>query len=261
MKYRLIGVAFVAAAILAACGARDTGNVPPISSPTTGLAPLVTTAIASPTPFPNNYVIGSGEIFGVDNLFSPNDGDTSTGGQGQTITSHNGQLIACNQNSIHYHIHAFMGIIVNGRQYAIPDGVGMKNPGADVYGTPFAHGYWTSTASCFYYIHMHDASGVIHVESTSTAANTTTVYTLGDVFKVWGRQLSSTRVGPFSGTLHVYVAKVPFETDNIARSAYTLYTGDPSNIPLYSHTAIWLEVGSPYYTPAQFPVLVFYEST
>jgi hypothetical protein len=260
MNYRLTAIGFAAAAVLAACAQQNAGNVPPTI---THQFSTLATASAAPTstPFPASYVIGSGEIFGPDNLFTPNDGDTASGGQGQAITDHTGKPINCSQYGIHYHIHAFVGIIVNGAQKAFPDGVGMKNPGADVFGTPFAKGYWTSSATCIYYIHTHDASGVIHVEAASTAANTASVYTLGDVFKVWGRRLSSTQVGPFSGTLHVYVAKVPFETDNIQRSSYVLFSGDPSTIPLYSHTAIWLEVGTPFFTPSQFPVLVFYEST
>lgn len=62
-----------------------------------------------------------------------------------------------------YHVHAFVGIIVNGKQIALPDGLGMKSPGADSGGV-------TSTASCFYYLHTHEASGVVHIEDPSNAA-------------------------------------------------------------------------------------------
>jgi hypothetical protein len=59
----------------------------------------------------------------------------------------------------------------------------MKNAGADSGGV-------TSTASCFYYLHAHDASGVVHVEDPPTASRTTALHTLGQVFAICGHSLS-----------------------------------------------------------------------
>lgn len=210
-------------------------------------------ASASPTPMPASYTIGSGEIFGTDNAFSPNDGDTSSGGQGQTIDG-----IPCLTTMPGtYHVHAFVGIIINGRHEALPDGIGMKNPGSD--GTYAGIPNWTEYASCYYYIHTHDASGVLHVESSSTASYSTSLYTLGNAFDVWGMPLSGTQIGPFTGTVRAYVAQVPLKTTQISRSAYTLYGSNPRTIPLHSHTTIWLEIGPTYVSPSSFPVLNYYE--
>lgn len=206
----------------------------------------------TPSPMPAAYTIGYGEIFGADNQFSPNDGDTSTGGQGQTI---DGMPCASTMPNA-YHVHSFVGIIINGRQIALPDGIGMKNPGAD--GTYAGIPNWTEYASCYYYIHTHDASGVFHVESSQSVALTTSIYTLGNAFDVWGRALSSTQIGPYTGTVRAYVAQVPLKTATIQRSAYVLYSGNPRTIPIHSHTTTWLEIGPNYITPSALPVLTYY---
>lgn len=155
-----------------------------------------------------------------------------------------------------YHVHAFIGMIVDGAQVALPDGAGMKGPGAD--GTFYGVQNWTEYASCYYYLHTHDASGVVHIESPQNAPVTASLYTLGNFFDVWGMPLSSSQVGPYAGNVIAYVAKVKAGTTQISRSSYQQYTGDLRAIPLYSHTSIWLETGPPYVAPAQLPVLNFY---
>lgn len=208
---------------------------------------------SSPSPLPASATIGAGEIFGADNVFSPNDGDTSSGAQGQTVDG-----IPCKTTMPNnYHIHSFVGIIINGRQIAIPDGIGMKNPGGD--GTYAGIPNWTEYASCYYYIHTHDASGVFHVEYGQSVLLSSTVFNLGNAFDVWGMPLSSTQIGPFTGTVRAYVARVPLKTAQILRSYYTLYSGNPRSIPIYSHTTTWLEIGPNYITPSSLPVLNYYE--
>jgi len=62
--------------------------------------------------------VGAGEIFGLDNQFSPTDGNTSVGGQGKTVDS----ALPCLSTMPHtYHVPSFLGIIVNRRQLALPD--------------------------------------------------------------------------------------------------------------------------------------------
>lgn len=208
---------------------------------------------ASSTPLPASATIGAGEIFGADNVFSPNDGDTSSGGQGQTVDGM--PCLSTMPNT--YHIHSFVGIIINGRQLALPDGIGMKNPGAD--GTYAGFPNWTEYASCYYYIHTHDASGVFHVESPQSVSLSSSLYTLGNAFDMWGMPLSSTQIGPYTGTVRAYTAKVPLKTAQILHSYYTLWSGNPRTIPIYSHTTTWLEIGPTYITPSNLPVLNYYE--
>lgn len=202
---------------------------------------------------PASATIGSGQIFGADDVFTPNDGDTPSGGQGQTVDG-----IPCLGDMVTtYHIHSFVGIIVDGHQLALPDGIGMQNPGAD--GTYSGIPNWTEYASCYYYIHTHDASGVFHAESPAGAPLTASLFTLGNVFDIWGMPLSSTQIGPYTGTVRTYVANVPLKTAQVLPSYYTLYSGDPSTIPIYSHTTTWLEIGPYYVPPSSFPVLNYYE--
>lgn len=208
----------------------------------------------TPTPMPASATVGYGEIFGADNGFSPNDGDTSSGGQGQTV---DGMPCASTMPNT-YHVHSFAGIIINGRQLALPDGIGMKNPGAD--GTYAGAPNWTEYASCYYYIHTHDASGVFHVESPQSVAPSTSIYTLGNAFDVWGMKLSSTQIGSYTGTVRAYVAQVPLHTPQIVTSYYTLYSGNPASIPIKSHTTTWLEIGPYYVTPSHLPVINYWES-
>ena len=158
-----------------------------------------------------------------------------------------------------YHGHAFVGIIINGRQYAIPDGVGMYKPGGDITYAGFTN--WTEYAtSCYYYLHTHDASGVIHMESSQNVPVSTSIFTLGNFFDVWGMPLSSSRIGPFTGPVTAYVAQVPIHTPQITSPDYVTYSGDPATIPLKSHTTVWLQIGPKVYTPSQLPVLNYWES-
>jgi hypothetical protein len=250
MKYRSVLAILIGAAVLAACSSHGSTPMLPSGSPQNPQSPLAPVGTAS---LPASETIGSGEIFGTDNAFSPNDGDTTHGGRGQTVDG-----IPCNSTMTGtYHVHTFVGILINGKQYALPDGVGMKNPGADItyYGIP----NWTESASCYYYIHTHDASGVFHIESPSTASPSTSLYDLGVAFNVWGMGLSSTQIGPFSGTVRAYVAQVPLKTAQILQQYYTLYSGNPATIPLKSHTTTWLEIGPTYVPPSSLPVLNYYE--
>lgn len=213
---------------------------------------------ATPSPLPASVTVGAGEIFGLDDTFNPTDGNSASGGQGQTVdpgTAGGLPCVATMPNT--YHVHAFVGLIVNGRQYALPDGIGMKNPGGDITYAGFPN--WTEYASCYYYIHTHDASGVFHIESPQSVPPTQSIYTLQNAFDVWGQPISSSGFGPFAGTVTAYVAEVPLKTDRITASMYTTYSGNPATIPLKSHTTVWLQIGPQVYTPAQLPVINYEE--
>lgn len=175
-------------------------------------------------------------------------GDTSSGGHGQVVDD-----IPCGaMDDNGYHVHAFLGVMVNGKQIAIPPTIGMLQPG------PVNQGSYL-TAKCFYQIHTHDASGYIHLESTKTktqAPLSSWVFTLGNVIDVWGQPLTTTGFGNFSGPVHIFYATT--NLGNVDGGPYVEYTGTtPRSIQLYSHEAIWIEVGT--YVPAsQLPRVIFY---
>jgi hypothetical protein len=122
-----------------------------------------------------------------------------------------------------YHIHAHLTIYVNGVQKNLPYGVGIIPPYSldTSSGSPFVSG-----GSAYYYLHTHDETGIIHIESPNDH-----VYTLGNFFDVWKQPLSRTQVGPDKGTVTVYVdGKV--------------FSGDPSTITLTKYKNIQLDVGT-----------------
>ncbi len=141
--------------------------------------------------------------------------------------------VACNTGEqLAYHIHAHLAVYVNGEPRAIPYGIGIKQPVPE----QTSAGPFVVQGDCFYWIHVHDLSGVIHIESP-----TQRTYTLGQFFDLWGQPLSSTQVGPASGPVTAFVNGAP-------------YQGDPRSIPLSAHQVIQLDVGTAVPPqPYQFP--------
>lgn len=122
----------------------------------------------------------------------------------------------------HYHVH--LSLIVNGQQVAIPLAIGID--------TPFVTNNEAIAGKCFYWLHTHDNTGIIHVEPSETGHQ----FTLGQFFDIWGEALSSTGVAGQNGTVNVYVDG-------------KRYTGDPRAIQFAAHQQITLEVGSPVVAP------------
>ncbi len=83
----------------------------------------------------------NGAVVGQDDTFSPSDGDTATGGQGQPIDG-----ISCRPEIVTYHVHAHLSFFLNGTRLAIPDAIGIQNP------RPESNGF-VSSGSCLYNIH------------------------------------------------------------------------------------------------------------
>lgn len=183
----------------------------------------VAQAYATPSPGPNataaSIQLADGESLGkpalavhtdMSGLGAPVDGITCDNGMTTT-----GEFL---------HIHSHLALIVHGRQMQIPARIGM---------VPTANG------GCLYWVHTHDASGIIHVESPHVTAPRGGKYTLGMFFRIWGQALSRQRVGPYAGPVTAFVNG-------------TLYKGDLSEIPLYAHQEITLEVGQPLVAPANY---------
>jgi len=210
-----------------------------------------------PSPSPTITLSGAyedanqGGVVGQPNMFTPPEGDTANGGNGNPVDG-----ITCDPvMSNNYHIHVFVGIYVNGTQFALPIAVGMVNPGAPVNG-------FINSAQCFYHIHTHDSSGIVHVEDPDPngVPTTGTLFTLKNVLDVWGITVNGTQVGQFSGPVVVMTSGQVYRGDQnngkVPSSTYTFWSGDPNNIPLYSHEVIWLLVGPTY--PASLDGVSFY---
>jgi hypothetical protein len=116
-----------------------------------------------------------------------------------------------------YHIHQHLAIFVNSTRQTVPAGIGIPG-GAPVQG-------FVAGGRCLYWLHTHDTSGIIHVESP-TQKN----YTLGQFFDIWGWPLTTSQVGHATGKVTTYVNGKQF-------------SGDPRSITLTPHEVIQLDVG------------------
>ena len=128
--------------------------------------------------------------------------------------------IGCNSmEQAVFHIHAHLDIIINGVYFLVPSQIGI--PG-----------------NCFYWLHTHDKSGIVHVEAPMHRD-----FTLGQFFDIWGKKLSNdqifTYVGSANSPLNLYIngTKVPDGTNNrdIKLNAHDeiviVYGTSPSTIP------------------------------
>ena len=127
-----------------------------------------------------------------------------------------------------FHIHAHLTIFVQGAARQIPAGIGIAPP-YKVAATP--QGGFVTGASCFMWLHTHAADGIIHIESPVKR-----VYTLGNLFDIWGEPLDHDHLGSAQGPV-------------TALFNGRLFTGQPRQIPLLAHAQIQLEVGRPLVAP------------
>src|SRR5919199_1771201 len=95
--------------------------------------------------------------------------------------------IQCNAaEQLVFHNHAHLDIYINGQPYTVPSQIGII-PG-----------------KCIYWLHTHDDSGIIHIESPLTRN-----FTLGQFFDIWKRKFSNTQIfdniSNGTNTMSVYV--------------------------------------------------------
>lgn len=117
------------------------------------------------------------------------------------------------------HLHSHLQILYKGNPASAPANIG-------------------STATCLYWLHTHDDSGIIHVEAPKEEAKRE--FTLGDFFTVWHQPLSRQQVATFE--------VAPGEQMKVWVDGQA-YTGDPAKIPLKSHAKIVIEIGPPFTEP------------
>ena len=208
MKRHLVAAALVLAVFLSsACGSDNNMTEPPPPPPDSGdtTVPVDTVEL---------------QIAGTVGKPTFPDGNTAQGGQGDPV---DGIECGTGMEAPSYHIHVHLSLYVNGEQLAIPKAIGVMNPQLA--------GDFVISGSCFYWVHTHDATGIIHVEPPTQIE-----VTLGEFFDLWGEPLSRTGVAGYSGAVTVIVDGEE-------------YTGDPRDIVFEAHKQIALEVGTPVVTP------------
>jgi uncharacterized C2H2 Zn-finger protein len=128
--------------------------------------------------------------------------------------------IACNsmEQSV-FHIHAHMDIFINGVYFIVPSQIGI--PG-----------------NCFYWLHTHDNSGIIHIEAPMHRD-----FTLGQFFDIWNKKINNNQIFNYVANannplnVHVNGTKVPDGTNyrDIKLNAHDeiaiVYGTPPSIIP------------------------------
>ena len=142
------------------------------------------------------------------------DGDTATGAQGQPV----GTFECFPTMPDTYHVHTHLSIFLDGVALAVPADIGIV--GED---TP---------TECFYPVHTHDRSGKIHIEAAAPA-----MFTLGQLFAIWGQPLSPDNVAGLTGKpVAIYV------TDQ--NGVVTQAVGNWGDLELLSHREITIQVGT-----------------
>ena len=152
-------------------------------------------------------------------------GDTARGGNGQPVDGIEGS----SHEMLRVHIHAHLSLFFKGKQIAIPYGIGIVRPFQATNG-------FVGTGNGFYWLHTHDATGILHIESPDART-----YTLGNFFDVWGQPLARSEVAGLRGPVKAFVDGKP-------------YAGNPREIVLTAHGQITLEIGAPIVPP---PVYAF----
>ena len=130
--------------------------------------------------------------------------------------------IKCDQvEHFNFHYHAHLNIFINGVSYLVPGGIGIKPP------------------ECIYWLHTHDDSGIIHVESPENKS-----FTLGQFFDVWDKKFNNSQIFDFTAnksenkTLVVYI------------NGTAVNEAQYREVPIVNHEDITIVYGVP---PADIP--------
>ena len=79
--------------------------------------------------------------------------------------------IQCNElEQLLFHIHAHLDIIINGVYFLVPSQIGI-------------------TDRCYYWLHTHDVTGIIHIESPVNRD-----FTLGQFFDIWNKKFNNDQI-------------------------------------------------------------------
>lgn len=119
------------------------------------------------------------------------------------------------------HIHAHLTIYIDGQNVPLVANTGIAPIGVTS----------TQNVTCYYWLHTHDASGVIHIESPTTRP-----YALSDFFDIWEKFSSSSSA---------------FPTQLLSSAGWTIYVNgkqvhtDFSHLYLHAHDLITIGYNSP----------------
>jgi hypothetical protein len=130
--------------------------------------------------------------------------------------------VYCSANEqLSYHIHAHLSVYINGAAVPLVANTGIAPIGVTS----------SSNVTCYYWLHTHDSSGVIHIESP-----TTKLYTLNQFFDVWDK---------FSSTSSAFPTQLSSSTGWIIYVNGKQVNTDFSHLLLHAHDVITIAYNSP----------------
>jgi hypothetical protein len=148
--------------------------------------------------------------------------------------------ISCQAEMLNYHIHAHLTLYKDGKPVPLPPQVGIP------YSLAISGQHY-----CLYWLHTHDASGVIHIESP-----TPRLYTLGQFFDIWHDTSLWDAQGGIAGPAGLAVDASFVNALKAAkpRDIHVFIDGKPvssdyRSITLTKHKLITIEIGTPLKPP------------
>jgi hypothetical protein len=130
--------------------------------------------------------------------------------------------ISCDSmEHFNFHIHAHLDIFINGNPYSVPSEIGII------------------PNQCIYWMHTHDDSGIIHIESPENRT-----FTLGEFFDIWGEKFDNNQVfdnivGQGSGNNNNNLLSIYINGKRVSNST------DYREIKINSHDEIAIIYGAP----------------
>lgn len=118
------------------------------------------------------------------------------------------------------HVHVDLQLYARGRRVGVPADIGISQ-----------------SANCLYWIHTHDNSGIIHIESPVKRR-----FTLGQFFDIWGPDLSSTKAASVSAPRGTHLS--------IWVNGKAWHGSDPRTIDLHDRETVVIQSGPPFAKPA-----------
>jgi hypothetical protein len=124
-------------------------------------------------------VIGGGIALMMQEVKNPNIGNPFAG-----KTSRELAMLCEPTEYVVMHVHPELSITINGEKQVIPANIGIEGVNGEV-----DHTQAQTQSSCLHFLHTHDATGKLHVESPIPMD-----YKLSDFFAVWGKEFSKDQI-------------------------------------------------------------------
>jgi hypothetical protein len=130
--------------------------------------------------------------------------------------------IQCNPSEqLLFHVHAHLDININGQYYLVPAQVGITN-------------------ACYFWLHTHDVSGIIHIESPVNRD-----FTLGQFFDIWSKTFNNGQIKFDNHQIFNYGASSDHPLNVYVNGTKVPSTLNYRDIKLHAHDEIAIIYGNP----------------